>query len=602
MKVLGPFICSLVVCLSGLSAGGENGGLEGWVAKSQVAMDRNRWEDALDLNKRVVSRYGQGNPRAVYGAQFGAVYFRKGICEMKLKRWDEAMKSFEICYRDFPNEGADQGNIYQKLALLKWGEAAMGAEAWEMAIQRFSKFTNERDRQRDSFPQGIFYVSLAVCQYKLGHLPEGNENLEIAIRNKADFPTPDSGIVAGFQALVETAITHKDEPALLDFIGKNRGGLIIQQEEMQKFATVFLKLAGDALAGGMQRAAVAIYQFIPDSDDGATERVKLAAMALIHEKNGNVRGAFAAYRQLERYFPKAAEREENLYHLVRTAVLLEEEDPAKLYAGRLLAEFPKSGRLREIREAGIEFPETSIPALPLKQEAAVPAGSARPHTPEFTAAMGLYQGRKYQEAKMAFSKIHGQADTETAIFAKFYLTECLRKLGDLDGLAEAVESLEKKPFLGTARLRQLRIDSLWKAVRTKSWDLLEPLASEWLDHELPSDQRAQVALCHGLALENLGQRIEALDAYHTAMTADAGASEEIAREAALSVLRIHHSDPNVQAALVGSTQDSLGFSHLKEAVAVASLFEATLAAGAALPQEFKCFLNPLRGQASGGGK
>ena len=590
MKLHCLLICSLFVWAVIVPAWGENTGLERWVAKSQMAMDENRWEDALDHNKRVVSRYGQEDPLAVYGAQFGAVYFRKGICEMKLKRWAEAMKSFEICYRDFPNDGMDQGNLYQKLALLKWGEAAMGAETWELAIQCFSKFTDERDRRRDSFPQGIFYISLAVCHYKLGRLPEGNENLEIAIRNKADFPTPEAGIIAAFQALVETAITRRDEQALLDFIGKNRGGLSIQQDEMQKFATVFLKLAGDALAGGMPRAAVAIYQFIPDSDDGATERIKLAAMALIHEKSGNVRGAFAAYRQLERYFPKATGRDENLYHLVRTAVLLREEDLAQLYAGRLLAEFPKSVRLGEIREAGVDVAQVSHAAPALKQEASVPGGSALPQTPEFTAAMDLYQGRKYQEAKMAFSKIHGLADTEIAIFAKFYAAECLRKLGDLAGLAEAVEALEKRPCLGAARLRQLQINALWAAVRTKSWDLLQPLASDWLDHALPSDQRAQVAFCHGLALENLGQRIEALNAYHTAMTADAGASEEIVREAALNVLRIHHSDPYVQAAVAG-TADSLGFARFEEAAAVASIFESMLGVGTALPQEFKCFLN-----------
>lgn len=597
MKLRGIFLCSLLVWSACLLARGENEGLEGWLAKAQAAMDASRWEEALDFNKRVVSRYGLENPQQVYGAQFGTVYFRKGLCEMKLKRWDAAMRSFEICYRDFPNEGADQGNGYQKLALLKWGEAAMGAEAWELAVQCFTKFINERDRQRDPFPQGVFYISLAVCQYQLGRLPAGNENLEIALRNKADFPTPDSGIIAGFQALVETAITHKDEQALLDFIEKNRGALIIQPGEMQKFATVFLKLAGDALSSGMQRAAVAIYQFIPDTGDGTTERIKLTAMALIHEKSGNFRGAYAAYRQLERYFPNAAGREEDLYHLVRTAVLLAEEEPARLYAGRLRAEFPKSARLGEIQKAVIDFPETSTPALRLKQKPAVAGGSALPQTPEFTAAMDLYQGRKYREAKLAFLEIHGDPEAENTIFAKFYAAECLRKLGDLAGLAKAVESLEKKPFLGAARLRQLEIDALWEAARTKAWAVLEPLASDWLEHELPSDQRAQVALCHGLALENLGRRMEALDAYHLAMTADAGASEEIAREAALNILRIYHSDPEVQAAMTEAA-GSPGFTRFKEAAAVASLFESMLGAGTALPLEFKCFLNFPHGQSS----
>jgi tetratricopeptide (TPR) repeat protein len=593
MKLRSPLISLLSAWSLGVPALGKSAGLEAMVAKSQAAMEGNRWEDALDFNKRVISRYGQENPNQVYGAQFGAVYFRKGICEMKLKRWDEAMRSFEICYRDFPNAGADRGNVDQKMALLKWGEAAMGAQAWAVAIQRFSKFTEERDRQRDTFPQGAFYISLAVCHYRLGHLPEGNENLEIAIRNKADFPTPDSGIIAGFQVLVETAITHKDEQALLDFIGKNRGELTISPDEMHPFSTVFLKLAGDALAAEMQRAAVSIYQFVPDTADDITEPIKLRAMALIHEKCGNVRGAAAAYRQVERYFPKAPGREDDLYHLVRTAVLLGEEDPARLYAGRLRAEFPDSARLGEIREAGIDSPETRPAARPLKPVAAEPTGSPLPKTPEFSRAMDLYQGRKYLEAKLAFLKIHAGADAETALFAKFFVVECLRKLGDLEGLEKSLESLEKKSFLGATRLRQLEIDSLWDAVRTKSWALLEPLAQGWLDQKLPSDQRAQVALCHGLALENLGHPTEALDAYHIAMTADAGASEEIVREAALKVLRIHHSDPEVQAALAGTAvviQKSPGLTRLQEAAAVAYLFDSILTVGTPLPLEFRGFL------------
>ena len=593
MKLRSPVICLLSAWSLGGPVLGKDAGLEAMVAKSQAAMEGNRWEDALDFNKRVVSRYGQENPFQVYGAQFGTVYFRKGICEMKLKRWDEAMRSFEICYRDFPNAGSDQGNVDQKMALLKWGEAAMGAQAWAVALQRFSKFTEEHDRQRDTFPQGAFYISLAICHYQLGHLSEGNENLEIAIRNKADFPTPDSGIVAGFQALVETAITHKDEQALLDFIGKNRGELTIPPDEMHPFSTVFLKLAGDALAAEMQRAAVSIYQFVPDTGDHTTELIKLRAMALIHEKSGNVRGSAAAYRQVERYFPKAPGREDDLYHLVRTAVLLGEEDPARLYAGRMRAEFPDSARLGEIHEAGIDFPETLPAALPLKPVAAEPTGSPLPKTPEFTRAMDLYQGRKYLEAKTAFLKIHAGADPEVALFAKFYAVECLRKLGDLDGLAKSLKSFEKNPFLGATRLRQLEIDSLWGAVWTKNWALLEPLAQGWLDQELPSDQRAQVALCHGLALENLGYPTAALDAYHTAMTADAGASEDIAREAALNVLRIHHSDPEVQASLAGTTAaipESPGFTRIKEAAAVAFLFELTLGAGTPLPEEFRNFL------------
>ena len=53
--------------------------------------------------------------------------------------------------------------------------------------------------------------------------------------------------------------------------------------------------------------------------------------AVLHEEDGNVRGAFAVYEQMELYFPNAkvmrdgkvgAGRENNLYNLVRTSALI----------------------------------------------------------------------------------------------------------------------------------------------------------------------------------------------------------------------------------------------------------------------------------------
>lgn len=597
MKFRGSLVGLSAVWFLSNPAFSQNEGLEALVEKSRVAMEAGNWQKALDASRQTVDRYGKNHPMRTYGAQFGAVYYRKGLCEMKLKHWQDAMQSFEICYRDFPNSGADRNNPFQKMALLKWGEAAMGAGNRELAVSRFKKFTDERDKERDKFPQGAFHINLAVCEYQLGHLPAGNENLEIALQNKENFPTPESGIVAGFQALVEAAIANHDEQALLDFIGKNRGGLILDPVAMTGYSDAFLKLAGDALAAGMQRAAIAIYQFVPAAGAGPAEIVKLAAIALIHEKNGNVRGAFAAYQQLSLYFPEAADREEYLYHLVRTATLIGEADLARQYAGRLLVEFPQSPHLAEIRASGMDFPDSKAATPAVAAADPLPAGMPLPTGPAFTAALDLYQGRKYLEARAAFADIpkRHKPDRETAMLAAFYELECQRKLGELGGLAKALRTFAKDPSLGGNRLRQLEIDALWDAVRTKSWERLDALAKARLDERLPGDQRAQVAFCHGLALENLGRPLEALNAYNTAMTADAGASEVITRQAALGVLRIHLADPEVRAALTDSgppeaTRESAGFPRVKEAAAVAALFELTLGAGSPLPAEFKVFL------------
>ena len=381
-----PAVVLLAVLLSVVPAVAQNGGLTGLVEKSGAAMEAENWQEALDLSSQAVTRYGRNNPLKSFGAQFGAIYYRKGVCEMKLKRWNEAMMSFEICYRDFPNEEVptEVGNVFQKMALLKWGEAAMGGEQWELALSRFRKFLEERDKTRDRFPQGSFYINMAVCDYQLGRIPEGNENLEIAINNRHGFPTPDEGIIAGFQSLVTTAIAKHNEQALLDFIEKNRGGLMSESYVMQRFSRVFLKLAGDAIAADMQCAAMALYQFVPSTEvaledararlkettdpsekqalqqdvasaeadlkgNNPPEMIRLAGIAFLHEKRGNIRGAFAAYQQLESFHPDSQNREQNLFNLVRTSSLVADGNITRGYAETFLRDFPKSAHVPELQ-------------------------------------------------------------------------------------------------------------------------------------------------------------------------------------------------------------------------------------------------------------
>ncbi len=365
------------------------------VDRSLQAMKTEDWKAAHEILSQAVDRYGRNEPLKLFGPQFGVLYYRKGICELKLRMYDEAAESFEICYREFPNTGevAGGGNVYHKRALLKWGEAAMGQENWELAIQQFKKFLEERDPTRDSFPQGAFYVNMAVCHYKLGQIPAGNENLEIAINNRVRFPTPPSAIMAGFQALVGAAVDGHNEQALLDFIAKNRGELVLPPFEMQDFSPLLLKMGGEAVSADMLRAPLALYQLVPSTEvaladararlasigsrpgvkDGqrsivrtkleetiarlekelrgprAPESIKLAATAFVHEKAGNVRGAYASYELLERFHPTAEKREDYLYNLVRTASVVGQIKEAERYGRTFLADFPDSEHVPAVR-------------------------------------------------------------------------------------------------------------------------------------------------------------------------------------------------------------------------------------------------------------
>ncbi len=361
------------------------------VNNALTAMNAGDWQQALKLNTDAVTQHGADPQVALkrFGAQFGLIWYRKGMCELKLKMFADAMKSFETCYRDFPNGGdapAGGGNIFHKMALLKWGEAAMGAENYELAIEQWKKFIVERDKVRDKYPQGAFHVNMAICHFRIDKLEEGIEHLEIAIKNKTTFPTQNAAIISGFQAFATAAISAKKEPLILDFVEKYRGDLMIAPFEMQRFSKIFMKLAGDAISAEMIRTALVLYQFVPPTQvaindlrihlermgtvaripDGSSllikaqldgeltaleaeqrspksiEMIKLAAIAYIHEQNEHMHGAFAAYLQLESFHQKSESREDNLYHLVRTSSIINEVAITQKYGERFLITFPES--------------------------------------------------------------------------------------------------------------------------------------------------------------------------------------------------------------------------------------------------------------------
>ncbi len=214
---------------------------------------------------------------------------------------------------------------------------------------------------------------------------------------------------------------------------------------------------------------------------------------------------------------------------------------------------------------------------------------------EFATAIDLFQSRRYQEAKKSFSALResfkaiATLPDNPSTLSAFYELECLRKLGDLEGLSEALKKFNKDPLVREDHLRQIEMYIFWDAVRTKNWGRLESLAKDREKQRLPGYQRAQVAYCHALALEALGKTTAALDAYNIALTADLGASEEISRKSALAILKLLSADPAVKEALK-QPEAAAPSERLQEARSLAKLFELSLGSGVPLPEEYRVFL------------
>jgi hypothetical protein len=220
---------------------------------------------------------------------------------------------------------------------------------------------------------------------------------------------------------------------------------------------------------------------------------------------------------------------------------------------------------------------------------------------EFTTAMNQFQARKYKEALAGFTAIKTRFKPVEALpgnhstLAGFYEMECLRKLGNLEGLVAANKAFNKDALIRETQQGQLDLNILWEAAHSQSWPRLEILARDREELPLPGSHKAQVAYLLGLALEGQERPLEALNAFNTALIADAGASEDIARQAALKILAIHKADPEVQAAISrwgtpAESKGSAGFFRLTEAAAVAHLYELSLGGETPLPADFKEFL------------
>ncbi len=371
------------------------------------SMKAGKWPEAHAVLVKTTDTY-DGRALQLFGPRFGWFWYHRGYCEIKLGLFSEAMKSFDKCYTKYknvkPKEGqAPSSNVYNKKALLMWGHAAKGAEEWATSIRMYKKFLAERDPNRDRYEKGVFYVNMAINHYKLKKISEGNGYLETAIKGKVTFPTPNKGIMAAFNIMVAAVIEKQDENSLLDFLSKNRAHIKLEPFEAHEFSALFMKLAQDARSAEMIRSTFELYSLVPstvaaiddikarlatlatydrsirdgsmivkksDLSESLTDLEKANTLgkvneiyaylntAVLHEENGNTRGAFAVYEQMELYFPNAKifrdgkvtpGRESNLYNLVRTSAIIGEVFTTEHYGSIFLKDFPESEHVPAVR-------------------------------------------------------------------------------------------------------------------------------------------------------------------------------------------------------------------------------------------------------------
>lgn len=227
---------------------------------------------------------------------------------------------------------------------------------------------------------------------------------------------------------------------------------------------------------------------------------------------------------------------------------------------------------------------------------------------EYSEALELYQGRDYETAREKFAEVREKykklitlPDNHSSL-AAFYELECLRKLGKYEELKKTQDKflpVDRESLTRPYQVYQLDLNLIWEAVQLEEWPRLERIGRERIQLPMPKHQRVQVAYAYGLALDKQERPIEALDAYNFAMTADTGASEILASQAALNALAIYENDELVKEALSegGETDENKGtarVARLQEAAATAALYQLNFPHQDPLPAEYEVFLKHLR--------
>lgn len=221
---------------------------------------------------------------------------------------------------------------------------------------------------------------------------------------------------------------------------------------------------------------------------------------------------------------------------------------------------------------------------------------------EYAAAMELYNTGKYEDAKIKFAKYKEQSKFVAKIpgnyhtLSAFYELECMRKMGDLKGLSQALQSFDKEGLSREHHIRQMDLYVLWDAVNAESWDRVLAVSTERETQKMPDYQQVQVLYCKGLALQKLNRPEEAIPAYTAAITADATVSADLVSKSALNLLDIYLKDEEVKTAMADwkserEKKGSPGYNRLLEAGALARFYDKFLSTSKALPVEYKKFLD-----------
>ena len=452
-------------------------------------MKRGKWLEAQVALQKIIAEWSNDSFYKDF-PPFGTIYYNRGFCEMQLKQFQDATKSFEICYRDFPDKPAKDGeaggfNIYRKTAVFQWAAAQQYQENYEEAIKLYKKFMMlEPQADRDHFSPGAYHLNLGICYAKTDDRANAEKEVGMAIARATRYRIKSESLWSGFLNVVESytrSDNKSDGRKAVSFVDRHAPNLLGDAIAHGNFAGRILTLGKASMDNDQVGLAWRLFGLMPTTDQvllagKIADPAKLSKtkkkivqnwqlkldtgepmeistyfrLAELYQKEGLPRAQFAIYDHMGSHYKKTKFRPQILYSATRTASQIGEMIVAQEHGLAFLKEFPTHELRPEVAKLLLssmffngEYERCIEIAGDLRKEMAL--GSAGRDLPDFVYSGSLYYLGRYKEAQPELDKHVGNyPDSGYIENSSYYQASNLLKLFEWQRAASLLDAWLKK--------------------------------------------------------------------------------------------------------------------------------------------------------------
>ena len=357
--------------------------LESVFNKGVAHMKRQEWAQGNDVFDRIIVDFGGADVKSFYGPRFGVVYYNKGQCLVKLRKFDEAADAFKTCYERFNNkieDAADVVNInpFWKQSLFQWAAALQYGEKYEEAIKKLIEFKSLKP-DKATYSEAAYQVNLGICHAELSKFEEAERILTNVFVNADALKAKSGQLWQGFFSLVKSWVnseTSERKIALdrgIKFIDKYRHLLGGSGYDLARFTPKLVNMGQEANKVDMPELAIKLFSLVPETEEvlesirlrygskgtlpplvknvvdtlelrlSKDEPPEVAAyygVANAYRMRDNRRAGMVIYELLARHYTKNVKRPEILHATTSLAASVGEMLKAQEFGLLFLKEFP----------------------------------------------------------------------------------------------------------------------------------------------------------------------------------------------------------------------------------------------------------------------